>query len=42
MIDNLKTQGEWKIQVQIAIIFCFLKILTKLMLCIKRMITKKL
>ena len=39
-VSNYETEfGEWKIQLKIAINFIFLKILKKLVLCIKIVIT---
>ena len=34
IIHNHKTQGEWKIQLTLALAFCHQKILKKLVLCI--------
>ena len=39
IINDHKTQGEWKIKLTMAINFFFLKILKKLVLCIVPVIT---
>ena len=39
LIDYFNTQGEWKIQLTMAIHFFLLDVLTKLALCIKKVIT---
>ena len=42
MVNDLKTQTEWKIQLTIATDFCLSKILTKRVLCFHIVIMKKL
>ena len=39
LIDDHKTQGEWKLQLTMAIDFILLKFLVKLVLCIQKVIT---